>query len=246
MVSNQISMNPFSIARVLGAVAFLLVLASLIGQLMTYVSGQADVNGLAWFFYVDGEYNIPSSFSALLLLFAALLLAVITLLEREQSNSMVLHWMVLSLGFFYMATDEVLSFHEKAIMPVRKLLGNAHYGVFYYAWVIPGIVVVFILGLFFLRFLSRLPVRTRFAFLTAGILYVGGAIGVELIGGRFDELHGKLNLTYSMIVTAEESLEMAGVIIFIWALLRYIADNYKEVRFRFVVMHKEVPVNNPK
>ena len=36
-----------------------------------------------------------------------------------------------------------------------------------------------------------------------------------------------------MIPTVEESLEMAGVIIFIWALLKYIAENYKEVRFRF-------------
>ena len=47
----------------------------------------------------------------------------------------------------------------------------------------------------------------------------GGAIGVELIGGRYLELHGVENLTYAMITTVEESLEMAGVIIFIWALL---------------------------
>ena len=40
-------------------------------------------------------------------------------------------------------------------------------------------------------------------------------------------------MTYRMIVTIEESLEMAGLIIFIWALLKYIAENYKEVRFRF-------------
>ena len=33
---------------------------------------------------------------------------------------------------------------------------------------------------------------------------------------------------------------MAGVIIFIWALLVYIADNYKEVRFRFDGVRGEV------
>jgi hypothetical protein len=67
----------------------------------------------------------------------------------------------------------------------------------------------------------------------AAILYIGGAIGVELIGGRYAELHGEENWTYSMITTVEESLEMAGLIVFIWALLEYCADNYKEVRFRF-------------
>jgi hypothetical protein len=38
---------------------------------------------------------------------------------------------------------------------------------------------------------------------------------------------------YSMIAVAEESFEMAGLIVFIWALMKYCADNYKEVRFRF-------------
>jgi hypothetical protein len=38
-----------------------------------------------------------------------------------------------------------------------------------------------------------------------------------------------------MIVTVEESLEMTGLIVFIWALLKYCADNYKQVRFRFEV-----------
>jgi hypothetical protein len=33
-----------------------------------------------------------------------------------------------------------------------------------------------------------------------------------------------------MIATVEESCEMAGVIVFIYALLRYLADNYGEVR----------------
>ena len=71
----------------------------------------------------------------------------------------------------------------------------------------------------------------------AVILFIGGAIGVELIGGRYAELNGPKNLMYSMIVAIEESLEMGGLIVFIWALLRYCADNYKEVRFWFGAWH---------
>lgn len=244
MIINQISLNPSSIARVLGAVAFLLVLASIGGQLTASLTGHAQVYRLARLFDVGAERNIPTAFSTLLLLFAALLLAVITVLKRKQTGSPVSHWAILSFGFLFMAADEAFSFHERLIKPVRKLLGDDNLGVFYFAWVIPGIALVLVLAPFFLRFLLRLPAKTKLTFLMAATLYIGGAIGFELIGGRFAELHG-YNLTYKMIETVEESLEMAGVIIFIWALLVYIADNYKEVRFRFDGIRGEVTIDGP-
>jgi hypothetical protein len=230
---NQISINSSYIARILGAVALLLVLANIAGQLTVYLVAHAGVYGFVRLLDIDAENNIPSGFSALLLLIAALLLAIITLLNRKQTGSIVSYWAVLSSGFFFMAADEAWSFHERLIKPVRKLLDFDNFGIFYNAWVIPGITLVFVLALFFLKFMLRLPAKTRIAFLVAATLYLSGAIGIELIGGSYDELHGNLNLTYSMIVTVEESLEMAGVIIFIRALLVYIADNYKELRFRF-------------
>jgi len=49
-------------------------------------------------------------------------------------------------------------------------------------------------------------------------------------GGRGVRSSGKEDLPYGMIATVEESCEMAGVIVFIYALLRYLADNYGEVR----------------
>ena len=233
MAINQIRLNPSAVARVLGAVAFLLVLASIGGQLAKYLLGHERGYGLIPLFYVDAEQNIPTVFSVLLLFSAALLLAVITVLKNRQRDPDISRWAVLAAGFLLMAVDEASSLHEKLVTPVRALLGDGPLGIFYFAWVIPGIALVAALALFFLRFLLRLPARTRFTFVFAGILFVGGAIGFELIGGRYAELHGHQNLTYSMIATVEESLEMAGVIVFIYALLKYIDDNYEEVRFRF-------------
>ena len=66
----------------------------------------------------------------------------------------------------------------------------------------------------------------------AGAAYIGGCIGFESIGGYYAELHGKQTFIYNSLVTVEESLEMAGVIIFIWGLMEYIADNYSKVTFR--------------
>jgi hypothetical protein len=127
-----------------------------------------------------------------------------------------------------MAIDEAFQFHERLNIPVGTLLGDGSLGIFYFPWVIPGIALVSVLGLYFLRFLLHLPAATGLSFLMAATLYIGGAIGVELIGSSHAELHGYENLTYSMIATLEESLEMAGLIVFIWALLNYCADNYKK------------------
>ena len=220
-------------AGVLGAVAFLLVLLSTAGQFAKFVLGPAFLPGLVSLFYVDVEHNIPTYFSVWLILCAAFLLTAIARLNREQRKPHVSKWAMLSFGFLFMALDEAFQFHERLNIPVGTLLGDGSLGVFYFPWTIPGLALVFVLGLYFLRFLLHLPAATALSFWMAATLYIGGAIGVELIGSSHTELHGFENWTYSMIATLEESLEMGGLIVFIWALLKYCADNYKEVQFRF-------------
>jgi cellulose synthase/poly-beta-1,6-N-acetylglucosamine synthase-like glycosyltransferase len=216
--------------RLLGAVAFLLVLLSLGGQFARFELGDPYFYGLVPLFYIDTEQNVPTTFSVFLILIAAFLLAVITKLAGLQKSPHASKWATLSFGFLLMALDEALQFHERLNIPIGKLLGDGTLGVFYFPWVIPGIVLVFTMGLFFLKFLWALPVLTRVQFLLAAILYVGGAIGVELIGSRHAELHGYENWTYSLIATVEESLEMAGLVVFIGALLNYCAAHYPSVR----------------
>ena len=109
---------------------------------MTYMNGHDRFYGLAWLFYVDNEQNIPTFFSVFLLLFAALLLLIIAVLERNRTASHVLHWAILSLGFLYIAADEFIALHERLVKPMRKLLGDGNLGVFYFAWVIPGMALV--------------------------------------------------------------------------------------------------------
>jgi hypothetical protein len=231
--TTQLSLNPSEVARVLGAVAFLLVLGSIGGQLSKFLLGHNNVKGLIPLFDLNGEQNIPTFFSVLLMICIALLLAVIAVLKRKQKTHDASKLAILSFLFLYMAYDEGFQVHEMLIAPVRELLGNGNLGILYYAWVIPGLALVLVVALFFARFVLCLPTATRRAFLMAAALYVGGSIGFELIGGAYDELHGWNNLKYNMISTAEESLEIAGLIVFLWALLKYCKHSFKEVRFRF-------------
>ena len=73
-------------------------------------------------------------------------------------------------------------------------------------------------------------------------MYIAGVIGMELVGGRYAKLYGTLNFTYSMLATVEESLEMAGLIVFIWGLLLYIGDSYNEIQLSFYSFEKKSSV----
>jgi hypothetical protein len=233
VASHFIFLSTTPIVRVLFLVLSVLILADVVALFVKFQLGHDYSFGLVPLFDLDGEENIPTFFSELLLIFSGALLAVIAILNRKKQAPHVSKWVTLSIGFFYMAYDEAFQVHEKLIVPFRRLLGNRRLGIFYYSWVLAGLAIVPILGLFFLKFLWHLPAVTRFRFVLAGTVYIAGAIGFELLGGRYAEIYSERNLTYNIFPAFEESLEMAGIILFIWALLTYIDDNYNEVRFRF-------------
>ncbi len=240
---KQISLNPSAVSRVLGTTAFLLILASTAVRLPAFLHLPRHVKrfikGLLPVFDVSYEQNIPTYFSVLLLILAAGLLAAIAVRSARQGIPDASKWTILSVGFLCMGYDEGCEVHETLVTPFRTLLGSSNLGVFYYAWVIPGIALVGVLALFFLKFLFRLPAPTRFRFLLAGALYIGGCIGFEMVGGYCDELYGSTGWRSNVASTFEEGLEMAGLIVFIHALLRYLADNYGEVRLRFNGVREE-------
>lgn len=190
------------------------------------------IQRLSKIFSVDRELNAPAFFSTLILLFSSGLLAVISYIKRIGREPYFWYWAILALGFLFMAFDETTSAHERLIEPMRTVLGETNLGIFYFAWVVPAIALVLVLGLFFLRFWWSLPLRTRTLVFLAGVLYLGGAIGVELINGNYAELHGKENLTYMVLSTMEECLEVTGTIVFIYALLGYISEHTRMLVFR--------------
>lgn len=102
--------------------------------------------------------------------------------------------------------------------------------------VVPGRVfslLVLLLAVTYWRFLLHLPFRSRMLFLTSAVVYVGGALGMEMVGGWYAQNYGSGNLSYVAIATLEETLEMLGVVIFIYALLRYLAAEIGAVRLVF-------------
>jgi hypothetical protein len=233
--------NPDAVTRALAVAALAILAASVAGRFAALHVDDALVRHVSDFLYVDNEENLPTGFAVLLLLAAAALLAIVAMLERSSGGRWTWHWAALAAGFAVMTVDEAWSFHEKLIVPGRALLGGGELGIFFYAWVVFALALLALLAPFFFGFLVQLPKDTRFRILVAGTLYVGGALGMELVAGHFNELHaldedkkgyGPRHFQYSLIATAEEGLEFAGLIVFLRALLLHTAGKFGEVRFR--------------
>lgn len=232
---RSISINPNSVFRTLVVLAGLVLLVSLgseLGNIWNATDSRVFPK-LVKAFSVDRELNIPAFFSTMLLLLSSVLLACIAFLSYEGRLSSLRHWGVLALGFFWMTFDEMASVHERLIEPMRVLLGGENLGVLYYAWVVPGIIIVLLCAAWFFRFWLGLPLKTRFQFFVAGALFLGGSIGMEMINGDYAEVYGKNMPIYIVLSTIEEMLEMAGVIVFIKALLDYIGNRFQTVEVRF-------------
>lgn len=58
--------------------------------------------------------------------------------------------------------------------------------------------------------------------LSGAAIFVGGAVGVEMPEAMFVEKNGLDNFTYAMFVLVEETMGMAGILVFLSGLLRYI------------------------
>ncbi len=242
MTEPRIILSPARIAKFLAAIAIFLVLASTAGQIARYLLGYPSVFGFVRFFYLNSERNISTAFAVTLLLLASLLLAVVTLLERGRGSKYVWHWAVLSFGFLFMAGDEGIGLHERLNRPVFRLfeiLGITLTGVLAFTWIIPAALLVTILGVVYTKFLRALPADSRNTFLLAGALYLGGAIGMEMLAAPIAEVDGAENVRFAILATIEETLEMCGVILFVWGLLRYLENQYGE----FAVVVGEAPAN---
>lgn len=233
MVTPALVLNPTTICRKLALVAVALVIVNMVLQSYRIIAQEQDVPGLPMM-SLDSEHNIPALFSTMLLFAAAPILAYIAAMDRRDGGKDAAKWAVLAFGFLLMGVDESLSLHERMIDPMRALLGRMfdadRLGIFYFAWVIPGIMLVVGLAVFFLPFMSRLPRPTGIMLFAAATIYLGGAIGVELVEGWWREGHGHRNVIYHAMVSLEEGMEMIGVIILIHTLLDFIARQYGQVR----------------
>jgi len=216
----------------LGVMVVALTLLHLGGQLINSPSNSIVTHSIIEKFNVDMESNIPTYFSSLLLLIISMLLGIIAISKDTSERAHFNHWTALSIIFFLLSMDEIAGFHEGLSGFLKTIWVTT--GFLHYSWVVPGMAFVLIFLALFFKFWRDLPPKTRLLFLIAGVIYVSGAIGFELIGGNYAYLYGENNLTFHMIAMIEEFLEMSGCLCLIYALLKYAEEHAKHIEITFL------------
>jgi len=179
------------------------------------LNGRNDIWGLNRFASLSLEANLPTWFASSLLLCCSYLLALVAQSSRLAGKPYVKHWYVLALIFLYISLDETAQIHEKSYWK------GINYGVLRFSWVISGAAATLVAGLAYLRFLLHLPALTRRRIIVAAMFYVGGALLMELPLGYWKDAAGSANLTYRLIDWVEETMELTGTALFLYALAFY-------------------------
>ena len=178
-------------------------------------------------FDLDQENNIPTFFSVLLAVMASMLLLVVSLSRKQMERPWKL-WASLSVLFLLVAIDDFIGMHEQLSQPLRDLLDAK--GLLYFAWVIPYALFVMLLAGIYGRFVFDMPGNIRNGLLLSATVFLAGALGCEMVSGMlFESSNESRTLLYDALSIVRESLEMAGMILFIHTLLRYIEDVQKNI-----------------
>lgn len=209
--------------RALVALAVALTVLSACGWLFTAATG-TRLGGFIRLIEANNEKSLPNWVSILQLATAALLLAACAAGEARRDGRDVLCWRALSAGFAVMSLDELAGVHESSGRLLRLALGFE--GFLRFAWVLPALALVGFLAVCFSGFLRRLDARRRNQFLLAGAVYVGGAVGLEMVGGKAHDAFGEASGAYALCFHAEELLELLGSALFISALIEHLEGLY--------------------
>ncbi|WP_207433985.1 hypothetical protein [Sabulibacter ruber] len=179
-------------------------------------------------FNFDGERNLPTYFSTLnFFIGAGLLFTISRAVKKSQHAPYHRQWYLMACVFVWLGIDELISLHELLVKPTRAFLKETlqqdNLGFLNFAWFVPYVLVFALMGLYLLKFVLSLPKKTLINFVAAGVIFLTGAVGMEMVGGLFMANQGNgLSLTYKLLTSFEEMLEMLGIIFFIYSLIRYI------------------------
>jgi len=222
----QLEQYPRRIAIILAIAAGLFTLLAATAQILDKEELDEPLSRIARQFDPDEEANVFNWYQSATLLCCAAALAVTAGIARGSDGRFVNHWRGLALLLLFAAIDETAQIHE-------NLFSSGDSSGRWYLWILLYVGVLALIGLAYVRFFFRLPRSVRWGWVIAAAVYLGGAVGVELLDGYYAEAVGTDNLVYRMIAVVSEAMEMFGVVLFLHAQLSYLASRIAEVRVVF-------------
>jgi hypothetical protein len=197
------SISPLQLLKLLSAAIVFFVLMHALMLVADYGLGRDNLFMMRALFDLNREQNLPTLFSTLQLLLAAVLLLVLFADARISKLSDSAYWLGLAMIFAFLAADEFCEWHEKLIGPLRRALHPT--GALSFAWVIPY----------------------------AALVTLVGGIGMEMVGSKIFTVYGWHSLPFDAETMLEEFMEMFGVALFVYALTGLVQSRMGSLRLSF-------------
>lgn len=226
----EITFKSSKMIKLLSLIAIILIVIHIAILGVQFYTGIPVKFELLRMFSLDMEANLPTLFSSAILFFSAFLFYLLSKVSKDKKSKDHLFWLGLSFIFTFLAFDESIKIHEVVGDLTDKFVHGSGY--LNYPWVIPYSILVLVLGLFYIRFFWNMERKVFLKFMVAAVMYVGGAVGFELLGANEVSMHSADTVLYSIYATIEESLEIFGVILLIHILLDLLGDVTFKLNFR--------------
>jgi hypothetical protein len=227
-----IGMSPRSIRHALLAIVAVLTVASAVAQVLKYPLDSPSAHGLVPLVDSDAEGNLPTWYSSLTLLACSLLAGTVALSSQRARSRYAWHWTLLSIVFFLAALDESVALHERVNAWLSSVFDPG--GWLYQLWVVPGAVLALALAIAYRPFIAHLPKPVRRLATRGALVFVAAALGLEMIEAKLADSYGERGrFADGLVSVGQEFFEMVGVILFIEALVTYMALKGGTVTLRF-------------
>lgn len=216
----RITLKPERIFVMLLIAMAVVLVGHIISAVLRWTVPLGDGFALSLGFDVDQEISVPTWFSQTCLLLAGGAALMVGLTRRSKQLGQHRPWVGIAAILSLMSLDEGSSLHELIAAPLGRQLETEGTWL-YFAWVLVGLALVAVVALLYIRFWWRLPRKTRVLVALAAFMYVAGAIGLEILGGYRITTVG-VDVVYMFLAGAEETLEMLGAIVAVYAFLDYL------------------------
>ena len=230
--TRRLTIRLRSVMMFLWTAVALVVLLSLMQDLLIFLAPEAGFSDRIYRLDLDTEASLPTWFSSGLMLVCALTLLAIAVQVRREGLFKALPWLLMAAAFFFISLDESISLHEWLSAALGARVNNT--GLFYFVWTVPALVVCLAGLACFVPFILGFNGLDRVLLVGSAVVFLSGAIGVEMVGGMEAEVAGIETLKYRLLATLEETLEFAGLLLFLLFLLRRLraAHNRMQIYFK--------------
>lgn len=210
----SLTLRPRAVLNVLAAGAVILLGLHYVGLAFDRDGGRWSEN-IRRLSDLNDELSIGTWYSSGLLLSAA---AASFVAARRDRSDRRMSWYLLTAAFTFLSADEAASIHEMGD-GLHDALGIDTATTF--LWTVPYGLAGLGLAWIILPFLKGLPRETLTLLLVSAVVYVGAAIGLELLAAFFREIEQD-SLVDHVTIPIEEAAEMLGVTIFIVGVIAHV------------------------